>query len=98
MSEEAANPVVEQEVKPEISTLAEETTPKQEVSQEVSQESEKEVNPLEPGGDRFKQVWARAKKAEEGHSGIYSHPAQQRGNSHVGDCRSSQAPSDQAAR
>ena len=65
MSEEAANPVVEQEVKPEISTLAEETTPKQEVSQEVSQESEKEVNPLEPGGDRFKQVWARAKKAEE---------------------------------
>jgi hypothetical protein len=58
------DPVVQEVEKPKISTLAEETTPKQEVSQDVSQEPEKEVNPLEPGGDRFKQVWARAKQAE----------------------------------
>lgn len=30
-----------------------------------TQGQEGEVNPLEPGGDRFKQVWARAKTAEQ---------------------------------
>lgn len=66
MSDDAANPVVEPAIKEEISPLAEDTTPKPDVQAEVVvEEPAKETpNPLEPGGDRFKQVWARAKQAE----------------------------------
>lgn len=65
MSDDTSNPVVQDEVKPEISTQAEDTTPKPDgqVSQEETPTEEK-VNPLEPGGSRFKEVWARAKKSE----------------------------------
>ena len=62
---DTSNPVVEPEEKVEVSTLAEDTTPKPDVqppSEEVVEDSK--PNPLEPGGDRFKQVWARAKQAE----------------------------------
>lgn len=65
MSEEASDPVVQEEPKVEVSTQAEDTTPKPDgqVSQEETPTEEK-VNPLEPGGSRFKEVWARAKKSE----------------------------------
>lgn len=65
MSDDAANPVVEPTEKEEISDSAEHTAPKPEIQAENEVVTEKEVNPLEPGGDRFKQVWARAKRAEE---------------------------------
>lgn len=65
MSEETSDPVVQEEPKVEVSTQAEDTTPKPDgqVSQEEPTQEEK-VNPLEPGGSRFKEVWARAKKSE----------------------------------
>jgi len=65
MSEEASDPVVQEEPKTDISTQAEDTTPKPDgqVAQEDTPTEEK-VNPLEPGGSRFKEVWARAKKSE----------------------------------
>lgn len=65
MSEENSDPVIQEEVKPAISSQAEDTTPKPDgqVAQEESIQEEK-VNPLEPGGSRFKEVWARAKKSE----------------------------------
>lgn len=65
MSDESANPVVEPEIKADISPLAEDTTPKPDIQpprEEVAHEEPK--HPLEPGGDRFKEVWARTKKAE----------------------------------
>lgn len=65
MSDESANPVVEPEVKEEVSPLAESTTPAPDVQVVEEKAEEKKPNPLEPGGDRFKQVWARAKQAEE---------------------------------
>lgn len=64
MSDDAANPVIEPEVKEEVSVQAEETTPKTDV-QEPVQEGKEKKHPLEPGGDRFNQVWARSKKAED---------------------------------
>lgn len=66
MSTETADPVVEPKVEQEISPQAEETTPKPdaEVSTETKAEEPKKPAPLEPGGDRFKEVWARAKRAE----------------------------------
>lgn len=67
MSEEVdgQNPVVEEEVKEEVSPEAEHTTPKDD-SQEVADEvvdlpAERKTIPKE----RFDQVWARTKKAEE---------------------------------
>lgn len=62
MSEpEVQDPVVEPEVKEEVSPLAEDTTPKpdsQEVPEVVAEESKTIPK------DRFDQVWARSKKAE----------------------------------
>jgi len=65
MSEETSDPVVQEETKTDISIQAEDTTPKPDgqVSKEETPTEEK-VNPLEPGGSRFKEVWARAKKSE----------------------------------
>ena len=65
MSEEVSDPIVQEEPKTDISSQAEDTTPKPDgqVSQEETPTEEK-VNPLEPGGSRFKEVWARAKKSE----------------------------------
>lgn len=65
MSDESANPVVEEQVKEEISPQAEETTPKQDVLVSTEEPKEAKKHPLEPGGDRFNQVWARSKKAED---------------------------------
>lgn len=64
MSDESA--VIEQDAvqdKPaeEVSTQAEETAPKPDAEPAASGET---PSPLEPGGERFKQVWARAKSAE----------------------------------
>jgi hypothetical protein len=65
MSDEViSDPVVEPEVKPEVSPLAEETAPAPDAVVEPIVTEEKEASPLEPGGERFKQVWARAKSAE----------------------------------
>lgn len=67
MSDDAANPVVQDPIKEEVSPLAEDTTPKQDpqVAETPTEEHvEEKVNPLEPGGARFKEVWARSKKAE----------------------------------
>lgn len=65
MNEETSDPVVQEEPKTDISIQAEDTTPKPDgqVAQEETPTEEK-VNPLEPGGSRFKEVWARAKKSE----------------------------------
>lgn len=65
MSDDASDPVVQEEKKEEVSPLAEDTTPKPDgqVPQEEPPTEEK-VSPLEPGGARFKEVWARAKKSE----------------------------------
>jgi len=65
MSDEViSDPVVEPEVKPEVSVQAEETAPAPDAVVEPIVAEEKEASPLEPGGERFKQVWARAKSAE----------------------------------
>lgn len=65
MSEDVvSDPVVEPEVKQEVSPQAEDTTPKPDQVVDPSAEAKEEPNPLEPGGERFKQVWARAKSAE----------------------------------
>lgn len=65
MNEETSDPVVQEEPKTDVSIQAEDTTPKPDgqVAQEETPTEEK-VNPLEPGGSRFKEVWARAKKSE----------------------------------
>lgn len=65
MSEvDTQNPVVEPEQKGEVSILAEDTTPKPD-GQVVEEEGQSQKpHPLGPEGDRFKQVWARAKQAE----------------------------------
>jgi hypothetical protein len=63
MSDEVnTDPVVEPEVKPELSLQAEETSPAPD--QPLETKAEDEVPALAPGGERFKQVWARAKTAE----------------------------------
>lgn len=64
MSDAVSDPVVEPEVKQEVSPEAELTTPPADSQVPVTEESEK-AHPLSPEGDRFKQVWARAKSAEE---------------------------------
>lgn len=68
MSDESVmtDPVVEPVVPQEVSPQAEETTPAPDaVLTETHAEGEvKDPHPLEPNGDRFKQVWARAKTAE----------------------------------
>src|SRR5690348_17082814 len=65
MSDDTANPVVEPEIKPEISILAEETTPKQEESQasEVTTEQVESASKVIPK-ERFDEVWARMKREE----------------------------------
>lgn len=67
MGDESSNPVIEPVEKEEVSTQAEETAPKPDIIDQSSQQSEvkERKHPLEPGGDRFNQVWARAKKAED---------------------------------
>lgn len=57
--------VVSEEVKEEVSPQAEETTPSPDANVETVASESDEKHPLQPGGDRFKQVYARAKKAEE---------------------------------
>jgi hypothetical protein len=65
MSDESADPVVQEEVKQEVSLQAEETTPApDQVAAPVEGAEQVKPHPLEPDGDRFKQVWARAKAAE----------------------------------
>lgn len=55
--------VVQPEVKEEVSVHAEETSPKpDESTQETGGEEKK--HPLEPGGERFNQIYARGKEAE----------------------------------
>lgn len=61
------------EVQQEPSTEAQSAVAESEAPEHVQSDSpepstqgqEGEINPLEPGGDRFKQVWARAKTAEQ---------------------------------
>ena len=64
MSDVIEDPVVEPEVKEEVSAKAEETSPKPDVDAAPQEPGEVKKHPLEPGGDRFNQVWARSKKAE----------------------------------
>ena len=67
------NEEIQVEDKPELALNAEETTPAPDAVVETTQEETtspeandvKKPGPLEPGGDRFKQVWARAKSAED---------------------------------
>lgn len=63
--EQVADPVVEPKVEQVVSTQAEETTPKPDAVETTTHtEGEEATHALEPGGERFKQVWARAKHAE----------------------------------
>ncbi|MGL4282567.1 MAG: hypothetical protein ACRCSI_02685 [Eubacterium aggregans] len=65
MSDEITDPVVEESIKEEVSILAEDTTPKLDGQDQEGEPGAGKPHPLEPDGDRFKQVWARTKKAEE---------------------------------
>jgi len=56
---------VDESVEPKQDTAPGETAPPtDQLPSETSEGQESEAHPLEPNGDRFKQVWARAKHAE----------------------------------